>query len=239
MIDKALATDRVLVARYPGALVDERHNWKGIWTLEKFDAPIEWYAARWAKSHASARQVALIESGANYNALARYVKVAADRAMRRDIRAYAVESFANGALNAGINAVWTILIGNASAANTGASPATVDAVYNNAQARIGVGDSATAFAATQTDLQAATNKFYQVMDASFPSVAAQTVSYRITVAGTNANYAWNEFVVDNCGGSNSTSTTRSGGTTLNRAVSAQGTKTSGQTWVPTVAITLA
>lgn len=237
-MDKALATDHVSVARIPGVAVPADHaSWQGIWTLEKFAAPVEWYAERYARSHASARQVALLAAG-QYDRSARYVKTAAIRAMRKDLPAYSVSQFQNGALNTGINSLWNIFFGNSSAANTGASPAGPNAIFNNAQARIAVGDSATAFAASQTWLQAATNKFAQVMDATFPSVSAQTISFRITVAGGNANFSWQEFVVDNGGGSNSTSTTLSGGAAINRAVSNQGTKTAGQTWVPTVTITL-
>src|SRR5579864_7309910 len=47
-------------------------------------------------------------------------------------------------------------------------PAVAGGTYtamNNANARLGVGDSTTAAAASQTDLQAATNKTYQAMDA--------------------------------------------------------------------------
>jgi hypothetical protein len=41
--------------------------------------------------------------------------------------------------------------------------------WNNANAFLGVGDSSTAEAATQTELQAATNRFYKAMNATFPS----------------------------------------------------------------------
>ena len=101
--------------------------------------------------------------------------------------------------------------------------------FNNANARLGVGDSAAAEAATQTDLQAATNKTYKAMSASYPSRAAQTVTWRAVFVSADANYAWAEFCVDN------------GATalkTLNRKVSAQGTKASGQTWTLDLAITL-
>jgi hypothetical protein len=40
--------------------------------------------------------------------------------------------------------------------------------YTNANARLGVGDSSAVFAATQTDLQAVTNKLRKAMDASYP-----------------------------------------------------------------------
>lgn len=101
--------------------------------------------------------------------------------------------------------------------------------FSNANARLGVGDSSAAEAATQTDLQAATNKTYIAMSASYPQRAAQTVTWRSVFGSANANYAWNEFCVDN------------GATalkTLNRKVSAQGTKASGQTWTLDLAITL-
>ena len=90
---------------------------------------------------------------------------------------------------------------------------------NNANARIGVGDSSTAAAATQTGLQASTNKTYQAMDSTFPTYGtSQQIVFRATFAAGSANYAWKEFTVDN------------GTTTLNRLVSTQGTKTSGQSW---------
>ena len=101
--------------------------------------------------------------------------------------------------------------------------------FNNASARLGVGDSTAAAAATQTDLQAATNKTYKAMSASYPARSAQTVTWRAVFASADANYAWEEFVVDN------------GATalkTLNRRVSAQGTKASGQTWTLDLSITL-
>ena len=101
--------------------------------------------------------------------------------------------------------------------------------FSNANARIGVGDSSTAEAATQTDLQAATNKTYKAMSASYPARAAQTVTWRAVFGSADANYAWQEMCIDN------------GGTalkTLNRKVSSQGTKASGQTWTIDVTITL-
>lgn len=101
--------------------------------------------------------------------------------------------------------------------------------FNNANARLGVGDSSAAEGATQTDLQAATNKTYKAMSASYPARSAQTLTWRAVFASADANYAWNEFCVDN------------GATalkTLNRKVSAQGTKASGQTWTLDLSITL-
>lgn len=95
--------------------------------------------------------------------------------------------------------------------------------YNNANAYLGVGDSTTAAVATQTALQAATNKKFVAMDATYPSRSSQTITWRSTFASADANYAWAEFTLAN---SNSDS-----GTNLNRKVSDQGTKVVAQVWV--------
>lgn len=58
--------------------------------------------------------------------------------------------------------------------------------FSNAQAALGVGDSTTAEAATQTDLQAATNKLRVAMDASYPLHTDGSASKTITAA-TNAS----------------------------------------------------
>jgi hypothetical protein len=100
---------------------------------------------------------------------------------------------------------------------------------NNANARIGVGDSTVAFAAAQTDLQAATNKFRKGMDAGYPTVATNVITFKSTFSGTEANFAWQEWGTFNAA---------SGGTMLNRLVENNGTKLSGQTWVFEVQLTI-
>lgn len=121
-------------------------------------------------------------------------------------------------LNEGINAIWTLVAGGSETA------------YNNANAEIGVGDSTTAEAATQTDLQAASNKLFKAMDASFPTYGtSQKITFRATFGSSEANHGWKEFSVRNGNSANKN---------LNRKVSDQGTKTSGQTWQVTVEITL-
>jgi uncharacterized cupin superfamily protein len=120
-------------------------------------------------------------------------------------------------LNSGIAEMWKLIIG--SSANT----------FTNAQAQIGIGDSSTAAAAGQTDLQAATNKTYKAMDATFPQQSGQTGVFKSTFGTADANYTWAEFVVKQ-------------GTSaicIDRGVSAMGTKTSAGTWVPTVTLTMA
>jgi hypothetical protein len=102
--------------------------------------------------------------------------------------------------------------------------------FNNANSFIGVGDSTTAFAVGQTDLQAATNKLRKAMDATYPTGAANVISWRSTFATTDANWAWQEWGVFNAS---------TAGTMLNRKVESLGTKTNTQTWQFTVTLTFA
>ena len=101
--------------------------------------------------------------------------------------------------------------------------------FNNANARIGVGDSSIAFAAGQTDLQAPANKLRKAMDATYPQRATNVLTFRATFGTAEANFAWNEWGVFNAAAA---------GQMLNRKVEALGTKTSAQTWQLTVDLTL-
>lgn len=121
-------------------------------------------------------------------------------------------------LNEGITALLNLLTGAAETA------------YSNANSYIGVGDSNTAASAAQTGLQAATNKTYVAMEATYPQISGQTVTWRASFGTSDANYNWREFTVIN--GSSDTADN------LNRVVSDQGTKASGQTWVCDCAITI-
>jgi hypothetical protein len=100
--------------------------------------------------------------------------------------------------------------------------------FNNANSYIGVGDSTTAFAVSQTDLVAATNKLRKAMDSTYPQGASNVITWRSTFATGDANYAWQEWGVFNASSS---------GTMLNRKVESLGTKTSAQTWQFTVTLT--
>jgi hypothetical protein len=101
--------------------------------------------------------------------------------------------------------------------------------FNNANSYIGVGDSATAYANTQTDLQAATNKFRKAMDATYPQQATNVLTFRSTFALADANYAWQEWGVFNAA---------TVGTMLNRKAESLGTKAGTQSWQFTVTLTL-
>lgn len=101
--------------------------------------------------------------------------------------------------------------------------------FDNTNARIGVGDSTTAFAVAQTDLQAVTNKFRKGMDASYPTTVGNVLTFQSTFATTEANFAWQEWGIFNAAAA---------GTMLSRLVENNGTKISGQTWVFQVQITV-
>ncbi len=99
-------------------------------------------------------------------------------------------------------------------------------LYNNANARIGVGDSSTAFSAGQTDLQGS-NKFRKGMEASYPQRSSNELTFRSLYATDEANFHWREWGLFN---------DASAGTMLNRKVSDQGEKTSSEAWQFTVTV---
>lgn len=126
--------------------------------------------------------------------------------------------------NAGIQLMEDLLIGAGGTA------------YTNAVSALGVGTSTTAAAATQTNLQGGAGAaFRKAMDATYPSRAAQTLTFRSSFATGDANFAWQEWGIFNAVGTGDPPT---GGTMLNRKVESLGTKTTG-TWTltATVAIT--
>lgn len=107
--------------------------------------------------------------------------------------------------------------------------------YNNANAFVGVGASATAEVATQTDLQ--TTPFYKAMNATFPSRASQTVSWQSDFTTTEANIVWNEWSISAGATTASGAGFTVGTTNLNRKVQSLGTKASG-TWTLTGQVTI-
>lgn len=113
--------------------------------------------------------------------------------------------------------------------------------YNNASSFIGVGDTSTAEAATQTELlatAAATNRFYKAMNATYPTApASQTVDWQSDFASTEANFAWNEWTIAAGATTASGSGFLVGTTNLNRKVASLGTKSTG-VWTLTGSVTL-
>ena len=143
-----------------------------------------------------------------------------------------IEGEWNQLVYGGASVLWEALIGNGT---TTAGQALT--FFNSTQSAIGVGDSTTAVAASQTALQGATSavrfrKIATVTHADGTSAANNTVTYVSTFATTDANYAWNEWGLFN-------SATDGTGRMLNRVVQSLGTKTSAATWQLTVTLSLA
>jgi hypothetical protein len=103
--------------------------------------------------------------------------------------------------------------------------------YNSTNAHIGVGDSSAIHAASQTDLQAATNKLRKIVD-SAPTRTANTMRFIATFGTGDANFAWNEWAVFNA-----SSGTTAPAAMFSRKVESLGTKTGG-TWQLTVDVTI-
>jgi hypothetical protein len=101
---------------------------------------------------------------------------------------------------------------------------------NSSNAHLGVGDSSTAFAAAQTDLQAASNKLRKGMESGYPTRSSGALTLRSLFGTSEANHAWNEWGSFNAS---------SGGTMFTRKVESLGTKTNTQSWQLTATITLA
>jgi hypothetical protein len=140
-----------------------------------------------------------------------------------------VEVPGNLGLNEGIDRLLDLLIGAGGTA------------FNNANAFIGVGDTNTAAAASQTELQAtqnAANRFYKAMNATFPVRTAESVEWKSDFTTSEANFVWAEWTIA------AGATTASGGgflvgtINLNRKVQALGTKTTG-TWTMSGTVTCA
>jgi hypothetical protein len=110
----------------------------------------------------------------------------------------------------------------------------------NTATRLGTGNGVGTAAAGDTDLSAAAgsaNRWFQVMDATFPSVATNVLTAKATWATGDGNYAWNEWGLDI-----GTPTVTSGNTVnallFNHKTSAAlGTKATGS-WVLTVTVTI-
>lgn len=154
----------------------------------------------------------------NWAARIRLEKFASEEDYVKGVVQEVVERESNLLLNEGIAELEDLLIG----AGGG------EVAYSNANARIGVGDSNTAAAPAQAGLLGA-NTAFKAMDATFPSRAAQTVTWRATFGAAEGNFAWEEWTVDNGAVRNRN---------LNRKVEPLGTKVMGAVWQLSVQITI-
>ncbi len=109
--------------------------------------------------------------------------------------------------------------------------------YASANCRIGVGTGTTAPASGNTDLvgAGAAGEYWAMLDAT-PTTSAGTAVRRLSFVATFgtgvANIAWQEEAIDQ----GTVAGTGVVGTMLNRIVSNQSTKVSGQTWTATFAL---
>lgn len=118
-------------------------------------------------------------------------------------------------LNAGINELWDVFIGDSTD------------TFDNAEATIGVGNDPTTAVASQTDLLGGSTD-YQEMDATYPQRGAQVLTFRATFETGDANFDWREFVIKQ----------NTSGKCLNRKVFDQGIKTVAETWLVTLAVSI-
>lgn len=118
--------------------------------------------------------------------------------------------------------------------------------FSSTNARLGVGDgngSVPTATAADTALTASTNRYFQSMDATFPSVSAQTVTFQATYTTSQANFVWNEWSTDNdlvfsAVGTTQPQTATTGIAMLNHKGVAMGTKVSGAQWTLKAQITV-
>ncbi len=156
------------------------------------------------------------------------------RPQRADFAAYGItpddvaEAANNLITTAGLTRITSLIIAGGGQAAT------------NTASRLGAGNGSTAAAVGDTDLSAAAgsaNRWFQIMDATYPQVAAGVITFRATFASGDGNFAWNEWGVDI-----GTPTVSSGNTVaatlLNRKVATLGTKASGAVWTLTATLTL-
>jgi hypothetical protein len=184
--------------------------------IRKWDAGQTAYALRRADRDA----LGLLRQG-------RDVRVMPETFERYGVEPY--ETWFQNNVNAVLQAGWVALLG-------GIAGTSITTKYSATVGRIGVGDSTTALAWTQTGLQAATNKYYQLVSGA-PVITTTTGPATLVFAATfgtgNGNFAWQEFVTDQGTSSGSGAVVA---VCLNRGVVPMGTKASGQTWTATETI---
>lgn len=154
-------------------------------------------------------------------------QLALERLLELGVKPYGVAYGRNAFMRAsGNNALWRRLTGIA----------TLPTLYDNTNAKLGVGDSSTAVTVTQTNLQAATNKLAKGMVATYPQLNGSPndnqAVFRSDFITAEAEYAWNEFGTFNAALGTADSM-------FNRGLfsPSPGTKGAGVTWTLTETLT--
>jgi hypothetical protein len=151
------------------------------------------------------------------------------RALTGDAPDDSIEVLGNLLTTAGLTRMTALLTGAAGTALT------------NTTARIGVGDAATAATVADTDLGAvagSTHRQFEIMAATYPTVAAGVITFRAVFTTGEANFHWQEWGID-IGAATVAAGTTVGACLLNHKVTDLGTKTSASAWTFTVTVTLA
>ena len=100
-------------------------------------------------------------------------------------------------------------------------------LWDHTNARVGVGNNTQAADAGDAGLLGGSTAF-AVMDTGYPQRSGQIGKWRGSFGDGQAEFAWEEYTVDNGSGSDKN---------LNRYVTSKGTKGSGETWTLEVDIT--
>ncbi len=157
----------------------------------------------------------MVSLKANVKAVVKY------RVIKRRVdekKPYAIEESEHQCyLVEGMNEMWSLICGDVSAV-----------AYNNANARIGVGNGTAAEDETQTGLQG-TSTAFKAMESSYPTYGSnKKATFRSKFVSGEAEFAWEEVTIDN-------------GSTRNknmlRIVSSKGTKPSGEEWTAEIECT--
>lgn len=190
------------------AALSEGFRARTVWTVQKWDED----ATRWVQN----RTQLLCPSAGRFE--------------RLRVRPYATTEIVGNLLTtAGLNRLTSLAIAAGGQGMT------------NTATRLGVGNGGGSAAVGDTDLSAAAgsaNRWFLVMDATYPQQSNGVLTYKATFGSADGNFAWNEFGIDI-----GTPTVTSGNTVnavlFNHKTSiAQGTKASGQTWAATATITI-
>lgn len=213
--DQARAADALSAS--VGTALAEGARGTTLWTVERWDEEQTREALR-RLGHPSPS-----------DAMARGVGLVPGRFQQVRIRPYSVSEVRGNLIT---NAGWTRLM-NLLTAQGGTQALSATAT------RIGVGNSSTAEAYTDTDLAAsagAANRYFQPVSGA-GSLGTRTLTFQATFGTSDGNFAWNEFGID------VGTPTVAGGTTVNallfnrKAGIAQGTKAAGQTWTASAVLT--
>lgn len=130
-----------------------------------------------------------------------------------------------------VQAGWVALLG-------GIAGSTIVNKFSSTFGRIGVGTINTLAAYSDTHLGgdtggASTTSYYQLCGSAPTVVTASTpptLTFTATFGSSNANFAWQEFGIDNYSASGVTAQGLSNLVFFNHGISNQGTKVSGQVW---------